>query len=170
LFTPAVNSARAVLMQSAPVRDSAQFNASVLGVPIKRALLLAMVLPLLAHSTKPEAPVRAVEVLRTTHTWAHSAIEFPRGQSEVVGLEIEIAPGGETGWHSHPVPSFAYVVAGTIELKLASGAVKRFRSGEAFAEVIDVAHNGRNVGPDRVKLIVFYASTRGQPIIRRTPN
>jgi hypothetical protein len=25
-----------------------------------------------------------------------------------------------------------------------------------------VAHNGRNVGPDRVKLIVFYASTRGQ--------
>jgi hypothetical protein len=27
-----------------------------------------------------------------------------------------------------------------------------------------VAHNGRNVGTERVKLIVFYASTRGQRI------
>lgn len=135
------------------------------GVPIKGSLLLLLtVLPLLVHSAEPRAPVRAVEVLRTSHTWAHSPIEFPLGQSEVVGLEIEIAPGGETGWHSHPVPSFAYVVAGIIELTLASGAVKRFRSGEAFAEVIDVAHNGRNVGPDRAKLIVFYASTRGQRI------
>jgi quercetin dioxygenase-like cupin family protein len=138
------------------------------GVPINRSLLLLTVLPLLAHSTEPRVSVRAVEVLRTTHTWAHSPIEFPRGQSEVVGLAVEIAPGGETGWHSHPVPSFAYVVAGTIELTLASGAVKRFRSGEAFAEVIDVAHNGRNVGPDPVKLIVFYASTRGRPITKHT--
>jgi quercetin dioxygenase-like cupin family protein len=151
-----------------PIRDSAQTNPSALVVPIKRALLLAMVLPLLAHSTEPDVSVRAVEVLRTTQTWAHSPIEFPRGQSEVIGLAIEIAPGGETGWHSHPVPSFGYVVAGTIELTLPSGAVKRFRAGEAFAEVIDVSHNGRNVGPDRVKLIVFYASTRGQPISKQT--
>jgi quercetin dioxygenase-like cupin family protein len=128
--------------------------------------VLLLVLTRLAYSTEPRVPVRAVEVLRATHTWAHSPIEYPRGQSEVVGLAIEIAAGGETGWHSHPVPSFAYVVAGTIELKLASGAVKRFRSGEAFAEVIDVTHNGRNVGSDPVKLIVFYASTRGQPITK----
>jgi quercetin dioxygenase-like cupin family protein len=130
--------------------------------------MLLLVLMRLAYSTGPGVPVRAVEVLRTTHTWAQSPIEFPQGQSEVVGLAIEIAAGGETGWHFHPVPSFAYVVAGTIELKLASGAVKRFRSGEAFAEVIDVAHNGRNVGPDPVKLIVFYASTRGRPITKHT--
>lgn len=84
-----------------------------------------------------------------------------------MGLAIEIAPGTETHWHSHPVPSFAYVVAGTLEVKLSSGIAKRFRPGEAFAEVIDVTHQGRNVGPDWVKLIVFYASTRGLPITQQ---
>jgi quercetin dioxygenase-like cupin family protein len=168
LLTPDVDTARALVTQSDAIHESAQSNDSVPGATIMWSWLLLILLPLLAHSTESEESVRAVEVLRTTRTWAHSPIEFPRGLTEVVGLSVEIAPGGETGWHSHPVPSFAYVVAGTIELTLASGAVKRFRSGEAFAEVIDVMHNGRNVGPERVKLIVFYASTRGQPITKKT--
>lgn len=137
-------------------------------MPAKTCLLLLTIVPLSAESSESDASVRAVEVLRTSHTWAGSPFAFPQGPSEIIGVTVEIAPGGETGWHSHPVPSFVFVLAGTLEVKLASGAVKRIQSGEAFSEVIDMEHNGRNVGHEPVKLIVFYAASRGQSITLRT--
>ncbi len=117
--------------------DASKFRALV-----KTCLLLSVLLPLSGHSIEPDASVRVVEVLRTTNTWFGLPIELPHGPPEIIGVVIEIAPGSETGWHSHPAPSFAFVIAGTLEVRLASGAMKRFRSGEAFAEVIDTQHNG----------------------------
>jgi hypothetical protein len=38
-----------------------------------------------------------------------------------------------------------------------------------LAEVINTWHNGRNMGPDPVKLVVFYAGVAGQPLTRREP-
>ena len=79
-------------------------------------------------------------------------------------MVIEIAPGGETGWHLHPVPSFGMVLEGEIEVQLKNGAIKRLKSGEALAEVVDVSHNGRNVGPVPAKLVVFYVGSVGQQL------
>jgi len=80
----------------------------------------------------------------------------------VTGMVVEIAPGGETGWHLHPVPSFGIVLEGELELQLISGAVKRLKAGEAVAEVVNTLHNGRNVGQVPVKLVVFYIGSVGQ--------
>jgi quercetin dioxygenase-like cupin family protein len=36
------------------------------------------------------------------------------GQSDLWVVDNKIAPGGTTGWHSHPGPSLIFVVAGTV--------------------------------------------------------
>jgi quercetin dioxygenase-like cupin family protein len=108
------------------------------------------------------ASVKARTVLKTGASWDGKPIRYPAGQPEITGMVVEIAPGAETGWHLHPVPSFAMVLEGELEVRLRSGSVKRLQAGEAVAEVVNTAHNGRNVGPVPVKLVVFYAGAAGQ--------
>jgi quercetin dioxygenase-like cupin family protein len=77
-------------------------------------------------------------------------------------MVVEIAPGGETGWHLHPVPSFGMMLEGELEVHLRTGEVRRLKAGDALAEVTNTWHNGRNVGPGPVKIVVFYAGAVGQ--------
>jgi len=105
--------------------------------------------------------VKVLTVLNTESSWNGKPIEYPSGKAEVTGMVVEIAPGGETGWHLHPVPSFGIVLEGELELQLISGAVKRLKAGEAVAEVVNTLHNGRNLGQVPVKLVVFYIGSAG---------
>lgn len=130
-------------------------------------LLASMLAPLLADASEAPPAPRLREVLRTTSTWAGGPIDFPQQPKEIVGVVVEIPPGAETGWHSHTAPSFAFVLSGVLEVQLRDGRIKRAQAGQAFAEVIDVAHNGRNVGDGPVKLIVFYTTQLGAPLTRR---
>lgn len=117
-----------------------------------------------AHSLEQSVAVNVSTVLKADNSWDGKPIEYPDGQAEITGLVVEIAPGGETGWHLHPVPSFALVLEGELEVQLKSGAVKRLKPGEALAEVVNTLHNGRNVGAVPVKLVVFYAGSAGQKL------
>jgi quercetin dioxygenase-like cupin family protein len=120
-----------------------------------------------SHAIEPSATVKVTQVLKTTRTWNEAPIRYPDGQAEVTGLVIEIAPGGETGWHQHPVPSFGMLLEGSLEVTLADGKKKRIEAGEALAEVIDTSHNGRNVGNGPAKLVVFYAGAVDKPVTKR---
>jgi len=117
-----------------------------------------------ACALDPGAAVKVTEILKATASWNGKPLVYPQGKPEVTGLVIEIAPHAETGWHAHPVPSFAMVLEGTLEVTAKDGGVKRVRAGEALAEVVDTLHNGRNVGAVPVKLVVFYAGTAGEPL------
>ena len=117
-----------------------------------------------AYALEQSASVKVSTVLKTETSWDGKPIEYPSGKAEITGMIVEIAPGGETGWHLHPVPSFGMVMEGELEVQLKSGAVKRLKSGEALAEVINTLHNGRNVGSVPVKLVVFYAGSVGNKL------
>jgi quercetin dioxygenase-like cupin family protein len=117
----------------------------------------AALLPLSAPAIEPSQTVKVTQLLKTTTSWNGAPIKYPQGQAEVTSLLVEIAPGGETSWHEHPVPSFGFLLEGTLEVSLADGRKKLLKPGEALAEVIATAHNGRNVGTTPLKLIVFYA-------------
>ncbi len=117
----------------------------------------AALLPFGAQAIEPSQTVKVTQLLKTTQTWNGAPIKYPQGQAEVTSLMIEIAPGGETKWHEHPVPSFGILLEGSLEVSLADGKKKLVKPGEALAEVIATAHNGVNVGKTPVKLIVFYA-------------
>ena len=125
-----------------------------------RTALLCMVaalVPFAAHAIEPSATVKVTPLLKTTQSWNGAPIRYPEGQAEISALMIEIAPGGETNWHEHPVPSFGMLLEGTLEISLPDGKMKLMKAGEALAEVIATPHNGRNVGTTPVKLVVFYA-------------
>lgn len=117
-----------------------------------------------AFSIEPSTAVKITPVLKTENSWDGSPVIYPKGQAEITGMLVEIAPGSETGWHLHPAPSFAFVLEGELAVQLKDGQVKKLNAGEAFAEVVNVLHNGRNIGAVPVKLVVFYAGVVGQKI------
>jgi len=120
-----------------------------------------------AHALEDIGAVRVEPLLRTTTSWDGAPLRYPQGQAEITGLVVTIAPGGETGWHRHPVPSFGMLLSGELEITLRSGQVKRVRAGEALAEVVDTWHNGRAVGPEPARLVVFYAGAVGVGLTER---
>jgi len=121
-------------------------------------------MPYVAFALDQSPMVNVTQVLKATKSWDGRPITYPPGEAEVTGLVVEVAPGGETGWHLHPVPSFAMVLSGTLEVVLKDGRAKRLQAGDALAEVVDTLHNGRNLGNVPVRLIVFYAGTSGQSL------
>lgn len=119
------------------------------------ALLAALLLPQ-AYALDSTAAVKATTVLKAQNSWDGKPLAYPQGQAQVTGLLIEIAPGGETGWHLHTVPSFAMVTEGELEVHLKDGSVNRLKAGDMLAEVVNTLHNGHNVGKGPLKLVVFY--------------
>ena len=128
-------------------------------------------LPFGAAALESSQTVKVTQLLKTTTSWNGAPLKYPEGQAEVTSLLVEIAPGGETNWHEHPVPSFGFLLEGTLEVSLADGKKQVLKTGEALAEVIATAHNGRNIGKTPLKLIVFYAgAVDKQPLSVQRPD
>ena len=85
---------------------------------------------------------------------------YPRGQPKIKVLRIQVPNGVTLPWHYHPVINAAYILQGTLELKLQDGAQKIYRKGDALIEVVNTNHTGKALGPTDVDLIVFYAGEK----------
>ncbi len=108
--------------------------------------------------------VSATVIKRTHVTGNGRKIVYPvTDKAEVTVMTVDIAAGSETGWHSHPIPVYAYVLTGTLDVVLEDGRVMTFRGGDAIVEVVDTLHNGRNRGSETVRLAVFYTGMEGKP-------
>lgn len=127
-------------------------------------LALALCLPWSAHAIDATATVKVTPLLKTDRAWNGVPIVYPAGQAEVTALVVEIAAGGVTGWHEHPVPSFAYILEGELEVTRASGEVRRLGPGDTLAEVVNTVHQGRALGDKPAKLLVFYIGARNTPL------
>lgn len=128
---------------------------------------LLLIAPLCAAPDQVNVPpsVVATTLLKTPATWNGAPIVYPRaGQPEVQTLRVEIAAGGATSWHQHPVNNIAYVLEGSLRLELEDGTTRIFKAGEAFAEVVNTWHRGVNVGSTPVKLLVVYMGEIGKPL------
>lgn len=122
-----------------------------------------------ARALDPAPKLQVTPVLKTSSSWDDKQIVYPDGRSEVTGLVIELASGAETGWHEHPVPSFAYILQGELQVTRQDGQVKRLKTGDALAEVVGVIHNGRAVSTEPVKLVVFYTGAFGKVLTINRP-
>jgi quercetin dioxygenase-like cupin family protein len=143
-----------------------------LSMKARSSVLLALaLLPSLAAAFDNTTTLKVTPLLKSTTSWDGKPLAWPAGAAEASVLTIEIAPGGETGWHKHPVPSFGVVLEGTLEVELKDGRKQRVEAGQALAEVVDTWHNGRNLDATKpLKLLVFYTNTAGQPLtVKETP-
>lgn len=80
-----------------------------------------------------------------------------RGDWECRVIEHTIAPGGHTGWHSHPGPAFAMITAGTMTVYHADDPCTPilYPTGTGFVDH-GGAHIAVNEGEVDVKVVVFY--------------
>lgn len=134
-------------------------------------LVLGAALALPARDTPASEYSSAVSttlLLRTTTDVAGTPLVYPAGTAEATGVLVELPPGAETGWHRHTAPCFAYILSGEIAVTQQNGPTRTFRAGEAFAELVNLEHNGRTVGDEPVRLVFFAAGTQGQPFTQRS--
>ncbi len=115
-------------------------------------------------SPQTDGHVEIQELMRTEASWNGAAYHaYPEGAAEPVVARITIPARGELPWHSHPMPSFAYVLSGEITVQDDTGNKKHFAAGEVMPEAVHTAHRGI-VGDAPATFIVFYAGTKGMPL------
>lgn len=138
---------------------------------MRAALAAAIVLlatPALAAD--PPAPVSTtVGVIKSSMTG--QPIVLPQGRVEVTVTETVIPVGGMLAAHKHPWPRFAYIQAGRLQVtNLETGTVTIVGAGDVAADAIDQWHEGRNIGEEPVRLLVFDPVPPGQTnTIRKAP-
>ena len=116
-----------------------------------------------------EPAVTSRMILKTTRAWDGTPIVYPQGTAEVTGIIVTLAPGAQTGWHAHPVPSFGMVLEGELEVELQDGRRLTLKAGDGLAEVFERAHNGRNTGSVPMKVLVFYAGVTEKALTQMLP-
>lgn len=132
----------------------------------------AAVMALVRSAAAEEAykPVVTVQpILKTTTTTSGDPIHYPDfTDPEVQSLIVEIPPGGETGWHYHPVPAYAYILSGSIEVESEGGVKRVFKAGDSFAEMVDRKHDGRVVGTEPVRILMIVTGEKNKPFSVKT--
>ena len=108
--------------------------------------------------------VTLLPILKTDTTSIGQKIIFPQNNNEVSIIKVIIPSGKSTGWHKHSNPVFAYVVSGTLTVELEGNKKLTFPANTSFAEVINIYHNGTNLGKEDVVLIAFFAGEKNKPL------
>jgi len=77
--------------------------------------------------------------------------------------QLTIPPGGHTGWHTHPGPTFVAVAQGegTLYHGMAGCPVMKYAAGSGFMQPPTEVHNMRNEGSTPLVLWAFYALPPG---------
>ena len=112
-----------------------------------------------------QTAVRSETLLKSNSSWDGEPYKsYPPGQPELSVLKITLQPHTQLEWHSHPMPSAAYIVAGELILeRKKDGKKQHFTVGQAVSETVDTFHRGV-AGNEAVVLIVFYAGSPGMPL------
>lgn len=83
-----------------------------------------------------------------------------RGAQDTVMQQIVIAPGGSTGWHSHPGPAIVLVKSGELTLYSSEDPTctgRTYTAGQAFVDAGQGhVHIARNLTPSQTELWVTY--------------
>ena len=137
-------------------------------VMIKTGILPVAVALLVATPCSAQSKVSARPILQAGVTIGGTPIVYPRTDSaEVTALVLEIAPGGETGRHMHPFPTFVYVLEGTFDIEMDDGTVHRYKAGDSYLEAVNTWHNSKNKGAVPSKALIVFAGGRGKPYLVR---
>jgi quercetin dioxygenase-like cupin family protein len=79
--------------------------------------------------------------------------------------EITLAPGGSTGWHTHPGRLYGVIKQGILTHNLADCSVDGvYSAGAGIFEPPGMTHIGRNLGDTPVVIQVLYILPVGSPL------
>ena len=83
---------------------------------------------------------------------------------EGVMAQVEIAPGGREGKHTHPAEVLAYVLEGTATLEVEGQPTQTLGPGSSFFIPAGKVHEGINNGTSPVKLVAVFVTEKGKPM------
>jgi quercetin dioxygenase-like cupin family protein len=134
---------------------------------LRLQVLAGLILCSLFGAVSPLHPVKAETsglrtVLSTQSTATGEPIHYPSGASaKITAVEITLQPGQQTGWHTHPVPLFGYILEGELTVDYGSKGERIYLKGDGLAEAMNEAHNGRNAGASPVKILAVFIGMEG---------
>jgi quercetin dioxygenase-like cupin family protein len=108
-------------------------------------------------------PVTFGEIHAMTLDPDYTALIKTRGLSDGYVRQLTIAPGGDTGWHSHPGIVFVLVQSGTLTLYHDDLTSTVYPAGTGFVESPGDVHNAVNEGNTDLKLAVLFLVPAGEP-------
>jgi quercetin dioxygenase-like cupin family protein len=100
-------------------------------------------------------------LLETGKTTIGQDIAYPTATPKVTGAIVVIGPGKETGWHTHAVPLFVYILQGQVSVDYGSKGVKVYKAGDSFLEAMNWPHNATNKTDKPVNILAVYIGAEG---------
>jgi quercetin dioxygenase-like cupin family protein len=104
------------------------------------------------------------QVVHQTPSWG--VIMQTRGNSDAYVATNTIAPGGDTGWHSHPGPVFVLITAGAATVYEGDDPTFTptvYPAGTGFIDEPDTTHIVRNEGDVNLVLTAVFLVPQGAP-------
>ena len=129
---------------------------------MKKLLISFLILGFMTITNAQQAP-KVSPVLKAAVTATGQKLQYPQtDKPEIESVLVELAPGGESGRHMHPVPTYVYVVEGTLTVEMDHGTPREYAAGSGFLESVNTWHNGKNLGQAPVKVLVVFVSEEGK--------
>ena len=114
-------------------------------------------------STLIAGPVALDEINIVSQNPTHGVMIKTRGEWETRVVGYTIAPGGHTGWHSHPGPVFVMITAGKMTISHADDPTTAvvYPAGTGFVEDGSDTHIAGNAGTSDLKFVAFFLIPKG---------
>ncbi len=137
-----------------------RIGVGVAGAMLGAGLLIAIMFG--DRSAAREELQAVVPLLSSGETIVGERIVYPTGApAKVTAAVVTLAPGQETGWHTHGMPTFGYVIEGELEVDYGEKGMRVYRAGDAVLEAIAIPHNGRNPGTVPMRILAVFVGADG---------
>jgi quercetin dioxygenase-like cupin family protein len=115
-----------------------------------------------AETMQQAETVQSVSTLLASgKTIVGEQIVYPEGAAKVTSVIVTMGQGEQTGWHTHGVPVFGYILEGELTVDYGDKGKHVYRAGDALLEAINVRHNGQNTGTGPVRLLAVFMGADG---------
>jgi quercetin dioxygenase-like cupin family protein len=135
---------------------------------MQKKLMLGLLLPLLLGVVAIQAQAPAPSAIKRN---VMVKTEMPdMGPMEGYVVEVEIAPGGQSGWHYHPGHEFGYPISGEATLEVQGKPSVVLKPGTAGHIEPGIIHNATNNSKtEPFKTLVVYVIEKGKPVAIPAP-
>ena len=111
---------------------------------------------------------RVTPLVSGDRTIVDEPISYPGGGAATINsLILTMQPGEETGWHTHGVPLFVYMLEGEIQTDYGPKGVRTYKKGDSLLEALTVRHNSTNKSEAPARLLVVFMGAQGYNNVER---
>lgn len=139
-------------------------------------VILVLGASVLAASSAAAQDVKPAEPKGVTSKNLVTSLGGFRGTASVpvvlTGQIVELEPGGQTGRQRHLVPSYVYVLEGTVTTDTEGGpagtaGIQYHTAGQSYMDPVGVWHNYMNNGQAPAKYLLLLISTPGGALTQK---